>query len=98
MPVPRLSIIIPYLGSEQRLEDTLVSVLTHRPAKTEIMVVHDGSYPDRYDIGPEVDLLVDTHTFEDTVDIHFGTVLAALEYENLGRKNRGIGYEDAKKN
>ena len=35
---------------------------------------------------------------EDTVDIHFGTVLAALEYENLGRKNRGIGYEDAKKN
>jgi len=69
--VPRLSIIIPYLGSASRLEDTLVSVLENRPRACEILVIHDGSYRDRYEIGDEVEFIVDDEatSFVDCVNI-----------------------------
>ena len=71
MPVPRLSIIIPYLGSASRLEDTLVSVLENRPRASEILVIHDGSYSDRYEICDEVEFIVDDEatSFVDCVNI-----------------------------
>lgn len=71
MPVPRLSIIIPYLGSASRLEDTLVSVLENRPSACEILVIHDGSYGDRYEICDEVEFIVDDEatSFVDSVNI-----------------------------
>ncbi len=52
--MPRLSIIVPHRQNDSRLEDTLVSVLENRPADSEIIVVHDGSYGDQYDLGDEV--------------------------------------------
>jgi hypothetical protein len=52
--VPRLSIIIPVLGSAARLETTLVSVLEKRPADCEIVVVLNAAYDDPYDLDGEV--------------------------------------------
>jgi GT2 family glycosyltransferase len=52
--VPRLSIIIPTLGNWEDLESTLVSVLQNRPAQSEIVVVHKGTYHDPYDLKDEV--------------------------------------------
>jgi hypothetical protein len=51
--VPRLSIIIPYRQQDQRLEATLLSVLENRPEDCEIVVVHDGSYADPYNLADE---------------------------------------------
>jgi hypothetical protein len=55
--VPRLSIIIPVLGSADRLETTLVSVLENRPHDCEILVVHSAPYEDPYDLAEEVRFL-----------------------------------------
>jgi hypothetical protein len=55
--VPRLSIIIPHLGNDQSLENTILSVLENRPASCEIIVVHGGSYRDPYELGDELMLL-----------------------------------------
>jgi Glycosyl transferase family 2 len=51
--VPRLSIIIPH-RNDQHLEDTILSVLENRPRDCEIIVVHDGSYRDPYQLADEV--------------------------------------------
>ena len=50
----RLSIIIPAWRCQPELEDTLVSVLTHRPANCEIIVVFPGPYEDPYQLRDEV--------------------------------------------
>ena len=52
--MPRLSIIIPHRNNDQRLEETILSVLENRPRDCEVIVVHDGSYRDPYDLGDEV--------------------------------------------
>jgi hypothetical protein len=52
--VPRLSIIVPVLGSASRLETTLVSVLEHRPRDCEVLVVLDTPYDDPYELSGEV--------------------------------------------
>jgi hypothetical protein len=46
--VPRLSIIIPVLGSSTRLESTLVSVLENRPPDCEILVLLGAPYDDPF--------------------------------------------------
>ena len=55
--VPRLSIIIPVLGSADRLETTLVSVLENRPPDCEILVVHSAPYADPYGLAGEIRFL-----------------------------------------
>jgi hypothetical protein len=55
--VPRLSIIIPVLGSSTRLESTLVSVLENRPPECEILVLLDAPYDDPYDLASEIRFL-----------------------------------------
>lgn len=52
--MPRLSIIIPFSGDEVGFETTLVSVLESRPADCEILVSHDGTYSDPYQLNDEV--------------------------------------------
>lgn len=63
----RLTIIIPYLGNsgvggrvcdERALEETLVSVLEHRPPHAEVILAHDGSYTDPYDLADEIHFVV----------------------------------------
>lgn len=59
--VPRLSIIIAHRGDVAALEKSILSVLENRPTGTEIIVAHNGSYPDPYSLGDELTLLeVDT--------------------------------------
>ena len=55
--MPRLSIVIAACDNGQRLEAGLVSVLENRPDDCEILVVHDGSYEDPYDLSGEVTFL-----------------------------------------
>lgn len=50
----RLSIVIPFLGETEPFEDSLVSVLQHRPDDCEVLVVHRGGYDDPYDLSDEV--------------------------------------------
>jgi len=52
--VTRLSIVIPCLGPCEQFEDTLASVLQHRPDRSEIIVVHRRPYADPYHLQGEV--------------------------------------------
>jgi hypothetical protein len=52
--VTRLSIVIPCLGPCEQFEDTLASVLQHRPDRSEIVVVHRRPYADPYHLRGEV--------------------------------------------
>jgi len=52
--VPRLSIVIPCLGGAAEFDATLVSVLQHRPADCEVLVIHNEPYDDPYALGHEV--------------------------------------------
>ena len=52
------SMILPILGDTGMFEDTVASVLRHRPAGTQIIVVHDGDYEDVYDLaGDQVEFV-----------------------------------------
>ncbi len=52
--MPRLSIIIPHRNDDARLEATVLSVLENRPQDSEIIVVHNGTYADPYDLADEL--------------------------------------------
>ena len=52
--MPRLSIVVFCFHDTPLLEETLVSVLQNRPDDSEVLVMHDGSYEDPYDLGDEV--------------------------------------------
>ena len=50
----RLSIIVPLQGDALAFEATLISILENRPADAEVVVCHDGSYDDPFDLCDEV--------------------------------------------
>ena len=50
----RLSIVIPCLGPCEQFEETLASVLQHRPDRSEIIVAHRRPYVDPYHLAGEV--------------------------------------------
>ncbi len=50
----RLTIVVPHLRADGPFEDTLISILENRPAKAEVVVAHDGSYSDPFDLSDEV--------------------------------------------
>lgn len=54
LPVTRLSILIPFLGNRDSLENTLASVLQNRPEGAEIVVALGQEYEDPYQLGEEV--------------------------------------------
>ncbi len=58
--MPRLSIIIAH-RNDQQLEDTILSVLENRPRDCEIIVAHDGSYHDPYELVDEVVYIQEEH-------------------------------------
>ncbi|RMF41394.1 MAG: hypothetical protein D6753_09715 [Planctomycetota bacterium] len=66
--VPRVSIIIPYQRDDARLESTLLSVLENRPEDCEIIVAHDGSYGNPYNLEDEL-IFVDTDSPASDVDL-----------------------------
>lgn len=52
--IPRLTIIVPHFGAAESFENSLVSVLQHRPEDCEILVPHAGDYDDPFELGDEV--------------------------------------------
>lgn len=56
--MPRLSIVIPCLGGAAEFDGTLVSVLSHRPADCEVLVVHTERYDDPYELSDEVEFVL----------------------------------------
>lgn len=52
--IPRVSIIVPVGSDVTRFESTLISVLENQPAGCEIIVAHDGSYNDPFELCDEV--------------------------------------------
>lgn len=46
--MPRLSIVVPFLGNETLLHATLLSVLENQDDSIEVLVVHNGSYHDPF--------------------------------------------------
>ena len=55
--MPRLSIVVFCFHDTQLLEETLVSVLQNRPDNSEVLVMHDGTYEDPYDLADELSLI-----------------------------------------
>jgi hypothetical protein len=55
--VLRLSIIVPYRQDDASLEATLLSLLENQPPASELIVVHDGSYRDPYQLAGELTLI-----------------------------------------
>jgi hypothetical protein len=55
--VPKLSIVIPADGSSDLLESGLVSVLQHRPADAEVLIVLTDAYADPYQLAGEVQFI-----------------------------------------
>ncbi|MEM9942004.1 MAG: glycosyltransferase family 2 protein [Planctomycetota bacterium] len=52
--MPRFSIIVPLLNQSIEVENTLASLLRYQTQDTEIVVAHDASQADPYDLGDEV--------------------------------------------
>jgi len=74
--VPRLSIIIPVVGELTRLEDTLVSVLQHRPDDCQVIVVLNRPYDDPYGLSGDV-CFVETSAESDLVGVINAGICAA---------------------
>ncbi len=52
--MPQLSILVPAVGGQTALEDTLISVLENRPPSCEVMLICEPGFPDPYDLQDEV--------------------------------------------
>ena len=56
--IPRVSIIVPFQRDEPTFEETLLSVLENQPAGCEVIVPHNGTYSDPFDLEGEVQFAV----------------------------------------
>lgn len=81
-PMPRLSVIIPCLTGAE-FEDTLVSVLQHRPARCQVIVASPQPYDDPYDLGGEVDFVTCPAAVQQTELINAGLEIARAPLVNL---------------
>lgn len=54
----RFSLLLPFLQADSAFEDTLASLLRTRPEGADVIVVHDGTYRDRYGLDSEVEYAV----------------------------------------
>jgi hypothetical protein len=54
LPVRRLSIVIPWIGPAEQLEDTLATVLQNRPSGCDVLVALAEPYNDPYGVADEV--------------------------------------------
>ncbi|HVU85949.1 MAG TPA: glycosyltransferase family 2 protein [Pirellulales bacterium] len=69
--MPKLSILIA-AHDETLLEASLVSVLQSRPADCEVVVVHDESYQDPYDLAGEVRFVATSRASEELARLNLG--------------------------
>ena len=57
-PIPQLSIVVPIQRDLAGFESTLISVLENQPSGSEVLVSHDGSYDDPFELCEEVRFVV----------------------------------------
>ncbi len=57
-PIPRLSIVIPIGRDIAAFESSLISVLENPTDGSEILVCHDGSYQDPFELGDEIKFVI----------------------------------------
>ncbi len=81
--MPRLSIIVPHCGDDSQLEMTLVSILETVPDESEIIVVHDGSYSDPYDLSNEVVFVVAEASCSNTALLNAALMASCAPYLNV---------------
>lgn len=60
--MPRLSTIIPHRGNSHALEATILSLLENQTGDCEIILVHDGSYADPYQLSDELLIIEETNS------------------------------------
>lgn len=82
--LPRVSIVVPVGGVLSDFETSLVSVLEHLPADAEVIVTHDGSYDDPFDLAEEV-------RFVSTGSSDWGDLIRVVGAEARGRFVHLIG-------
>ena len=77
-PIPQLSIVVPVFGDSAAFEATLVSVLENQPSCSEVIVAHDGSYDDPFDLADEVRLV-------ESQASTFGSLVGSASHQARGR-------------
>lgn len=82
--LPRVSIVVPVGDVLSDFETSLVSVLEHLPADAEVIVTHDGSYDDPFDLAEEV-------RFASTGSSDWGDLIRVIGSEARGRFVHLIG-------
>ncbi len=77
----RLSIVVPHHDDDTFLENTLVSLLENREADQEIVVVHNGSYFDPYQLGKDEVVMIEApkhYTISQQLNLGFSAATAPL--------------------
>ncbi len=77
----RLSIVVPHHDDDTFLENTLVSLLENRDASQEIVVVHNGSYFDPYQLGKDEVVMVEApkhYSISQQLNLGFSAATASL--------------------
>ena len=73
--MPRLSTIIPHRGNTLALENTILSVLENQTDDCEVILVHDGSYSDPYNLSDEL-LIIEEQTDNPVTLLNVGLMAA----------------------
>ncbi|MCU0719940.1 MAG: glycosyltransferase [Pirellula sp.] len=77
----RLSIVVPHHDDDTFLENTLVSLLENRDSNQEIVVVHNGSYFDPYQLGKDEVVMVEApkhYSISQQLNLGFSAATAPL--------------------
>ena len=75
----RLSIIVPAIGEQAKIDATLISVLENRPSNCEVIVPCAESYQDPYDLSDEVRFIVSPDTAPVSVLLNRGIANSSSE-------------------
>ncbi|MCU0711114.1 MAG: glycosyltransferase [Pirellula sp.] len=77
----RLSIVVPHHDDDTFLENTLVSLLENRDSDQEIVVVHNGSYFDPYQLGKDEVVMIEApkhYSISQQLNLGFSAATAPL--------------------
>ncbi len=84
---PVMTIVLPMGVHVQRFEDTLASLLRYQPARTQLVVVHDGSYQNPHGLD-EVEFVVTTN--DSTLGDQLASALRVSDAPLIGIVRPGV--------